>query len=72
MNPQVTMTQTASSTQQALETIGRSKENQPRRTVIKRLPGEFEKTIIELELNLEKGLANQELIAMLLGLYSVL
>jgi hypothetical protein len=39
--------------------------------VIKRLPGEFEKTIIELELNLEKGLANQELIAMLLGLYSV-
>jgi hypothetical protein len=58
--------------QKALETTPRGKETpRPRKTVIQRLPKEFEKTIIELELNLEKGLVSQELIAMILGLYSV-
>ena len=43
----------------------------PRKRMTIRLPPAFEKTIIELELSLEKGQANQELIAMLLSLYSV-
>lgn len=42
-----------------------------KRRVTKKLPKGFEKTIIELELQLEKGLGGQELIAMLLSLYSV-
>ncbi|CDW72025.1 UNKNOWN [Stylonychia lemnae] len=60
-------------TNSELETIPENVSTQParKRRVTKKLPKGFEKTIIELELQLEKGLGGQELIAMLLSLYSI-